>query len=74
MKLNTAILRRNLCERYVLFLRILVFRTFRMDCCKLTSAGIFKLLGNPGIDSKKSIQPVYVAWQAGETALFLLGF
>ncbi len=36
-------------------------------------ARIFKLLRSPRIDSKKSIPPAYVAWQAGETTLFLLG-
>jgi len=35
--------------------------------------GIFKLLRNPGIDSKESIPPAYVAWRAGTTILFLLG-
>jgi hypothetical protein len=35
--------------------------------------GIFKLLRIPGIDSKESIPPVYVAWRAGTTTLFLLG-
>ncbi len=34
--------------------------------------GPFKLLRSPGIDSKKSIPPVYVAWRAGMTTLFLL--
>ncbi len=28
-------------------------------------AGIFKLLRSPGIDSKESIPPAYVVWQAG---------
>jgi hypothetical protein len=36
-------------------------------------ARIFKLLGSPGIDSKKSIPPAYVAWRAGTTTKFLLG-
>ena len=35
--------------------------------------GIFKLLGSPGIDSKESISPAYVALRAGTTTLFLLG-
>ncbi len=34
--------------------------------------GIFKLLRIPGIDSKESIWPAYVAWRAGTTTLFLL--
>ncbi len=34
---------------------------------------IFKLLRSPGIDSKVSIPPAYVAWWAGTTTLFLLG-
>jgi hypothetical protein len=33
-------------------------------------AGIFKHLWNPRIDSKESISPADVAWQAGTTALF----
>ncbi len=36
--------------------------------------GIFKLLRSPGIDSKESIPPASVAWQAGTTTLFLLIF
>jgi hypothetical protein len=36
-------------------------------------ARIFKLLTNPGIDSKESIPPAYVAWRAGTISLFLLG-
>ncbi len=31
----------------------------------------FKLVRSPRIDSKKSILPAYVAWQAGTTTLFL---
>ena len=39
----------------------------------LTSrARILKLLMSPRIDSKESISPAYVAWQAGTTTLFLL--
>jgi hypothetical protein len=30
-----------------------------------TRDGIFKLLRNPGIDSKELISPAYVAWRAG---------
>ncbi len=37
------------------------------------SAGVFKLLKSPGIDSKESITLAYVAWRAGTTTLFLLG-
>ncbi len=36
-------------------------------------ARIYKLLGSPRIDYKKSISPAYVAWRAGTTTLFLLG-
>ncbi len=36
--------------------------------------GIFKLLRSPGIDSKESALPAYVAWRAGATILFILGF
>ncbi len=36
--------------------------------------GIFKLLRSPGIDSKESIPPAYVAWRVGTTTLFLLEF
>jgi hypothetical protein len=35
--------------------------------------GIFKLLRSPGIDSKESIPPAYVAWRAVKTSLFLIG-
>ncbi len=35
--------------------------------------GIFELLSSPGIDSKESIPPAYVAWRAGTTTLYLLG-
>jgi|LakMenEpi03Aug12_release.lakeMendotaPanAssembly.Ray.scaffolds.fasta_scaffold2698716_1 hypothetical protein len=34
---------------------------------------IFKLLRSPGIDSKESTPPAYVAWRAGTIILFLLG-
>ncbi len=33
-------------------------------------ADIFKLLVSPGIDSKKSIAPAYLAWEAGTKTLF----
>jgi hypothetical protein len=36
-------------------------------------ARIFKRLSSPGIDSKASILPAYVAWRAGTKTLFLLG-
>jgi hypothetical protein len=36
--------------------------------------GICKLLRCPGSDSKESIPQAYVAWRAGTTILFLLGF
>ena len=35
--------------------------------------GIFKHLRRPGINSKESILPAYVAWRAGTTTPFLLG-
>jgi hypothetical protein len=35
-------------------------------------ARIFKRLRSPGIDSKASIPPAYVAWRAGTITLFLL--
>ncbi len=38
-----------------------------------TWAGTFKGLWSPGIDSKTSIPPAYVAWQAGTITLLLLG-
>jgi hypothetical protein len=34
-----------------------------------TRARIFKLLSAPGIDSKESISPAYVAWRAGMNTL-----
>ncbi len=33
----------------------------------LTRVGILKLFSNPGIDSKESIPPAYLAWRAGTT-------
>jgi hypothetical protein len=36
-------------------------------------ARIFKRLWSPGIGSKASIPPAYVAWRAGTITLFLLG-
>ena len=33
--------------------------------------GVFKLLKSPGINSKESIPPSYIAWQAGTTTRFL---
>jgi hypothetical protein len=37
-------------------------------------AEFFKLLRSPRIDSKEPIPPGFVAWRAGTTDLFLLGF
>ncbi len=37
----------------------------------ISRARIFKRLWNPGIDSKASIPPAYVAWRAGTITLFL---
>ena len=39
-----------------------------------TTDNIFKLSRSPGFDSKESIPPSYVAWQASMTTLILLGF
>jgi hypothetical protein len=39
-----------------------------------TRGGIFKLLRSSGIDSKESIPPANIAWRAGMTTLFLLGY
>ncbi len=36
-------------------------------------ARIFKLLRSPGIDSKESIPPAYVAWWSGTITLYQLG-
>ncbi len=36
-------------------------------------ARIIKLVRSPGIDSKESFPPAYVAWRAGTIILFLLG-
>jgi hypothetical protein len=35
--------------------------------------GILKLLWSPGIESKESIPPAYIAWRAGTTTQLLLG-
>ncbi len=40
---------------------------------RISWARIFKRLWSPGIDSKASIPPAYVAWRAGTITLFLLG-
>ncbi len=39
----------------------------------LSRARILKLLWSPGINSKESITPAFVAWRAGTITLFLLG-
>jgi hypothetical protein len=39
----------------------------------VTQIWYFKLLKSPGIDSKESVPPAYVAWRAGMATLFLLG-
>jgi hypothetical protein len=36
-------------------------------------AGTFKPLWSPGIDTKASTPPAYVAWRAGTITLFLVG-
>ncbi len=38
-----------------------------------SGARICKRLWSPGIDTKASIPPAYVAWRAGTITLFLLG-
>ncbi len=53
------------------FLRDFWIRTQRAAVAN--RAGIFKLLWSPGIDSRESIPPVYVAWRAGTTTLFQPG-
>jgi hypothetical protein len=44
-----------------------------ISSAEISRDGIIKLLKSPGIDSKESIPPAYVAWQAGTTILILLG-
>jgi hypothetical protein len=39
----------------------------------VTRGGIFTLIRSPGIDSKESIPPAFVARRAGTTTLFQLG-
>ncbi len=46
-----------------------VFHSLSSLC--MARARIFKLLRGPGIDSKESIPPAYIAWRAGTTTLFL---
>ncbi len=41
---------------------------------KTSRDGIFKHWRSPGIDSEQLISPAYVAWRAGTTTLFLIGF
>ncbi len=50
-------------------------QTKAADLCRSgseSSARIFKRLWSPGIDSKASIPPAYVAWRAGTITLLLL--
>ncbi len=47
-------------------------RTF-LYLTKASRAGIISLLWSPGIDSRESIPPAYVAWRAGTTTLFQPG-
>ncbi len=57
-------------------LSVLVFFWMHALCNSqeiLIRARIFKLLRSPGINSKESIPPAYVAWRTGAKALFLLG-
>jgi len=49
------------------------YSSFPYDSRAVSRAGILKLLRSPGIDSKESIPPAYVAWRAGTITLFLLG-
>jgi hypothetical protein len=49
------------------------YSSFPSDSRAVSRAGILKLLRSPGIDSKESIPPAFVAWRAGTTTLFLLG-
>ncbi len=51
------------------------FISFSLSLCNKCAASwarILKLLRSPGVDSKESIPPAYVAWLAGTTTLFLL--
>ncbi len=41
-------------------------------CCCTNWDGILKVLSSPGIDSKESVPPAYVAWQAEPVFLNLL--
>jgi hypothetical protein len=46
--------------------------TYFMSCSPhFLRARICKILRSPGIDSKESIPPAYVAWRAGPTTLFV---
>ncbi len=45
----------------------LIIHSYRMQTPNLYT------LRSPEIDSKESISPVYVAWRAGTTTLYLLG-
>jgi hypothetical protein len=53
---------------------VLLFEAFpRYHRIIPSRARIFKLLRAPGIDSKESIPPIYVAWRAGTITLFQIG-
>ncbi len=66
------------CRQYVMKLQNLLFGHIWNGTCigvvkSGTRARIFKRLWSPGIDSKVSIPPAYVAWRAGTITLFLIG-
>jgi len=55
-------------SRYVLYAYLLFSRHVKKD----SWARIFKRLRSPGVDSKESIPPAYVAWRAGTSNIGLL--
>jgi hypothetical protein len=64
----------NLCLLFYLLLILWDAGSRENDAtAKEAETGIFKLLRNPGIDSKEPILPAYLACRAGTTTLFLLG-
>ncbi len=52
---------------------IIFMNTSKSSKLPLGIGYFFNFYKSPGIDSKESILPAYVAWRAGSTTLFLLG-
>ncbi len=67
--LGESLFRRGDTRCGTLYIYVLVLCVYTPQ---FSGARIFKRLWSPGIDSKASIPPAYVAWRAGMITLFLL--